>query len=101
MSTASRFSVPIIAGLIVLKSGDMARHLNAGQLGIAVPDALIDEMDRAEDPESTGVAIATRTIKDLMSLCQGVHLVSVGREYQISSVLKAAGIASDSSLRER
>ncbi len=101
MRTASRFGVPIIAGLIVLKSGDMARHLNAGQLGIAVPDALIDEMDRAEDPESTGVAIATRTIKDLMSLCQGVHLVSVGREYQISSVLKAAGIASDSSLRER
>ena len=101
MRTASRFGVPIIAGLIVLKSGDMARRLNAGLLGITVPDVLIDEMDRAEDPERTGTEIATRTIKDLMSLCQGVHLVSVGREYQISSVLKAAGIASDSSLRER
>jgi 5,10-methylenetetrahydrofolate reductase len=101
MRTASRFGVPIIAGLIVLKSGDMARRLNAGLLGLTVPDVLIDEMDRAEDPERTGTEIATRTIKDLMSLCQGVHLVSVGREYQISSVLKAAGIASDSSLRER
>lgn len=101
MRTASRFGVPIIAGLIVLKSGDMARRLNAGLLGITVPDVLIDEMDRAEDPERTGTEIATRTIKDLMSLCQGVHLVSVGREYQIPRVLKAAGIASDSSLRER
>ncbi len=101
MSIAGRLNVPIIAGLIVLKSSDMAIRLNASLPGIVVPGPLIDEMDRAQDPDSTGAAIATRTIKDITSLCQGVHLVSVGREYQIPRVLNAAGVASGSSLRKK
>jgi 5,10-methylenetetrahydrofolate reductase len=101
MSTAGRFNIPIIAGLIVLKSSEMAHRLNASIPGIGVPSALIDEMDRAENSDSTGAAIATRTIKEIASLCQGVHLVSVGREYQIPRVLEAAGIASGSSMRKK
>ncbi len=92
MSVACGFNVPIIAGLIMLKSGDMARRLNAGLPGISVPERLIDEMDRAQDLDGVSAEIAARTIKDIKPLCRGVHLMSVGREYQIPRVLRASGI---------
>jgi len=39
--------------------------LNASLLRIAIPSVLNDEMDRTQDPDSAGAAIATRTIKDI------------------------------------
>ena len=39
------YGVPIIAGCIMLKSGNMARNFNANVPGISVPDAIIDRMD--------------------------------------------------------
>ena len=50
MSSAGRFGVPVLAGVIVLKSARMARFLNARLPGVHVPQPLIDEMEAAADP---------------------------------------------------
>ena len=47
MASAGKFGVPVLAGVIVLKSARMARYLNARLPGVNVPQPLIDEMEAA------------------------------------------------------
>ena len=84
--------VPVLAGIILLKSGDMARNMNLRLPGVQVPDNLIDEMDRAEDKARKGIEIAGRIIRDVRDLCNGVHIMAIGWERRIPQVLEAAGV---------
>ena len=92
MDEARPFNVPILAGFIVLKSGDMARHLNANLPGLEVPQGIIDELDRAESPPQKSVEIAGRVIAETGSMCRGVHIMAIGWESRIPRVLAAAGV---------
>jgi 5,10-methylenetetrahydrofolate reductase len=90
-------NIPILAGIIPLKSAKMAVYLNANVPGVHVPDALIREIDDAVEPDNTGTAIAARTIKALTGLCQGVHMMPVGRDRLVPRILEEAGISSRTS----
>ena len=92
MARASRFGAPVLAGFIVLKSGDMARRLNAMLPGVSVPQALIDELDGAADRAAKLVEIGGRIIAGLKEACQGVHVMAIGWEARIPDILRAAGI---------
>lgn len=90
----------VIAGVIPLKSVRMARYLNEHVYGIEVPEALIEEVGRAGDAGgegdaagAAGAAIAARTVAGLEPLCQGVHLMTLGREALIPAIVERAGIA--------
>ncbi|MDH3692449.1 MAG: methylenetetrahydrofolate reductase [Gammaproteobacteria bacterium] len=90
-------NVPVLAGIIPLKSAKMAAYLNAKVPGIHVPDVLIREIDEAVELDNTSTAIAVRTIKALRGLCQGVHIMPVGRERLLPRILEEAGISSGTS----
>lgn len=92
MEQARPLGVPVIAGIVVLKSGNMARYLNKNVPGISVPQSLIDEMDSAKDKGDKGIEIAARIIKGVKGLCQGVHIMSIGWEKRVPSILEAAGL---------
>jgi len=92
MDMVRPLGMPVLAGVIILKSGDMARSLNLRLPGVHVPDAIIDEMDDAEDKAQKGIEIAGRTIRDVRSLCNGVHIMAIGWERRIPQVLEAAGV---------
>ncbi|MQF48557.1 5,10-methylenetetrahydrofolate reductase [SAR202 cluster bacterium AC-647-N09_OGT_505m] len=92
MSMVKPLGVPVLAGLIVLKSGDMARSLNLRLPGVHVPDTIIEELDTAEDKAQKGIEIAGRTIRDVKGFCNGVHIMAIGWERRIPQVLEAAGI---------
>ncbi len=77
---ARRLPVSIIVGLIPLRSARMARFLNEKVPGIRVPAPMIDALDKAADPQEKGVAIAVDLVKGFKDLCQGLHLMVVGRE---------------------
>ncbi len=87
-------SVPLLAGIIPLKSAKMAAWLNANVPGIRVPDALLEELQRAgaEGEAAVGIDIAARTIRRLRDFCGGVHLMAIGGEDRIPEILRAAGI---------
>ena len=87
--------VSILASFIVLRSGDMARRMNAVP-GICIPAPLIQEMDDATDPAQQGIAIAGRVIKELRSLAHGVHVIAIGQESRIPEILHEAGLSSRS-----
>ncbi|MGH7962776.1 MAG: methylenetetrahydrofolate reductase [Candidatus Binatia bacterium] len=80
MEFARPLPVYIIAGLIPLRSAKMARFLNEKVPGIRVPAVMIEEMERATDPQEKGREIAVELVAGLKPLCHGIHLMVVGKE---------------------
>jgi len=87
--------VALLVGIIPLKSARMAAWLNANVPGIRVPDALLQELQSATDPEDEarrGMEITARIIREVRDLCSGVHIMAMGWESRIPELLQAAGI---------
>ncbi len=92
MKRVEGFNIPILAGIIPLKSAGMARFMNKNVAGVLVPEELIDKMAKAEDRTATGIEIAANLIKQLKSICHGVHIMAIGWERKVPAVLDAAGL---------
>lgn len=86
--------VYILAGLIPLKSAKMARFLDEKVSGIAVPAAVRDRMSKAADPKAEGVRIALETVEALRGIegIRGVHLMAVGWEDVVPTIVQKAGL---------
>jgi len=93
MKRVKGFGVPVLAGVIPLKSAGMAKYMNKNVAGVFVPDRLIDEMTKAADKTATGLGMAARLINDLKDLCQGVHIMAIGWEKKVPEILRLAGMA--------
>jgi 5,10-methylenetetrahydrofolate reductase len=92
MKEAAPLNVPVMVGIVLLKSAAMARFMNKNVAGVHVPDDLIQEMDGAEDRAKKSIEIAARLIKEMKPLCQGVHIMAIGWERKVPEVLDAAGL---------
>jgi 5,10-methylenetetrahydrofolate reductase len=92
MKVVAPWKVPVMAGIVVLKTAGMAKFMNANVAGVNVPANLIDEMKNAPDKAAAGVAIAARLIKDLKGMCQGIHLMPLGWADKVPEILKQAEI---------
>lgn len=107
MERVSDIGVPILAGIVLLKSAGMARYMNKNVAGVFVPDDLIAEMakagqaDKAAKAEGkkadhqvkTSIEIAARLIQGLKPLCRGVHIMPLGWGHHVPAVLEAAGVS--------
>jgi 5,10-methylenetetrahydrofolate reductase len=92
MKRVEGFKVPVLAGIIPLKSAGMAKFMNKNVAGVFVPDALITKMTKAEDKARTGIEIVAGIIKELKNICQGVHIMAIGWEKKVPAILDAAGL---------
>ena len=92
METARGFGVPVLAGMIVLKSARMARFLDENLPGVSVPDSIIDEMDSAAVPAETSIEITSRLIRDVRDMCDGTHIMAIGWESRIPEILEDSGL---------
>ncbi len=92
MKAAGKLRVPIIAGIVPLKSAGMARYMNKNVSGIDVPDSLIEKMEAAQDKEKMGIEIAASLIKKARKICDGVHIMAIGWEKKVPRILDAAGL---------
>ncbi|OGX35719.1 MAG: 5,10-methylenetetrahydrofolate reductase [Omnitrophica WOR_2 bacterium RIFCSPLOWO2_02_FULL_50_19] len=86
------YNTCVIAGIILIKSADMARFMNKNVAGIFIPDDIIKEVDGATDKQEKAVEIAARTIKELKGLAQGVHIMSLGWNRLVPRILDKAGL---------
>lgn len=99
MKYARNFDVKILAGLVLLVSAGMARYMNANVPGIFVPQELIDEMAGVPKGKGNalkkGIEITGRMIKELKeeAICDGVHIMAIGKEEVVPDILSAAGIS--------
>ncbi len=87
MCEANTLDVPVLAGILLLKSARMARFLNDNIPGVRVPDSLVERLDKAGNPLEEGVAIARETVRSVRQCCQGVHLMTLGHEERIPEIL--------------
>ena len=92
MKAVAYLDVPVLVGIVLLKSAAMARFMNKNVAGVYVPDDLIEEMDGAENRAQKSIEIAARLIKEMKPLCQGVHIMAIGWENKVPEVLDAAGL---------
>jgi 5,10-methylenetetrahydrofolate reductase len=53
---------------------------------------LIKEVEEAKDKVAKSVEIASRIIKELKPLCQGVHIMPIGWDKVVPRVLDASGL---------
>jgi len=92
MKRVEGFNIPILAGIIPLKSAGMARFMNKNVAGVFVPEELINKLATAEDKTQTGIGIAADLIKQLKDICHGVHIMAIGWEKRVPEILDAAGL---------
>jgi len=87
--------IPILAGMVVLKSAGMAKFMNKNVAGITVPDSLIKEMEetKAEDRKKKAVEITARIIRNIKQLCQGVHIMPLGWDELVPEIIKQAELS--------
>lgn len=92
MKRVEGFGVPILVGIIPLKSAGMAKYMNKNVAGVSVPEELIEQMASAEDRAKTGIEIAAKLIWELKDMCQGTHIMPIGWEKRVPAILDAAGL---------
>jgi methylenetetrahydrofolate reductase (NADPH) len=92
MKRVEQYHMPVMAGVIPLKSVGMARFMNKNVAGVFVPDPLIQKMAAATDKTQTGLQITADLIKQLKDVCQGVHIMAIGWEKKVPQILDLAGL---------
>ena len=96
--------VPVMAGIIPLKSAGMAKFMNENVPGIAVPEEMLARLDAAAAegkekgvkglPTKPGMEMAARMIAEIREkkLCPGVHIMAIGAEKNVPAILEMAGV---------
>jgi 5,10-methylenetetrahydrofolate reductase len=85
--------VPILAGVLILRSPEQAERL-AKVPGLALVPEVLDRMKKAGDAEAEGIAIAVEMVKALKALpgVRGVHLYAIEWPEAVARVVEAAGL---------
>lgn len=81
------FGIPIIAGIVILKTEHTARFMNSHVPGVFVPDDIINEMEKAKDKDQKSIEIALRLIKEVRPLADGIHIMPVGLNKKVPPLL--------------
>jgi methylenetetrahydrofolate reductase (NADPH) len=96
MEYARKFGIKVLAGIILLTSAPMARFMNKNIAGVSVPQALIDEIAGAPKGKALakGIEIAGRMIRGIKEegMCDGVHIMAIGKEETVPEIMAAAGL---------
>ena len=95
----------IMAGIIPLKAAGMAKYMNENVPGIAVPQDMIDRLAAAAAegkekgvkglPAKLGIEMAAEMVAKIKEekLCDGVHIMAIGAEKNVPTILEKAGIS--------
>ncbi|MEW6684902.1 MAG: methylenetetrahydrofolate reductase [Candidatus Edwardsbacteria bacterium] len=81
-------AIPILAGILVLKSAKMAKFINEHIPGLTIPTNIVEEMETATDQKEKGIEIATRLARDLITLAEGIYLMTMGADEKVAKILE-------------
>ena len=101
----ANIKVHVMAGIIPLKAAGMSKYMNENVPGIAVPDDQIAKLAAAAAegkekgvkglPMQAGIEMAAALCREIKErkLCDGIHLMTIGAEKNIPTILEKAGIS--------
>ena len=94
MEKAGKFGIPVLAGFVFLKSAAMAKYMNQNVAGVTVPDEIIKVLADTpkEDRPQRSLEFMAEIIRKIKPMCQGLHLMPMGWEKHLPSLLDACGL---------
>ena len=86
----------VIAGVLALKSVQMAEHLRNNVPGIMIPEAIIDRLRAVSEDkqQEEGIKICIEQIAALKETegVRGVHIMAIGCEERLPEIIERAGL---------
>jgi methylenetetrahydrofolate reductase (NADPH) len=94
MDKAGKFGVPVMVGIVPLKSAGMAEYMTENVAGVRVPDAMIKRMADAakKDRKKVSADLSADLIRRMKDMCQGAHIMPLGWDGIVPDIVKAAGM---------
>ena len=94
MNESSKFDVPVLAGIVIVKSAGMARYMNQNVPGVFVPDSIIKPLAKPSKKKRAkkSIELMAELIKELKPMCQGVHIMAMGWEKYVPDLLDACDL---------
>jgi len=95
MRSIEHIKVPILVGIVMLKTAGMAKYMNSSVPGVKVPPEIIDRMAKAakEDRQKVSIEICGELIRKMKPMCRGAHLMTLGWDHCVPAIIQAAGLA--------
>ncbi len=84
--------IPVLAGVFLLKSAKNAQFINRVVPGACIPQSIISRLENSKYPIDEGISIAAEQVKLFLGIAQGVHIMAIKAEQQISMILDKANI---------
>jgi methylenetetrahydrofolate reductase (NADPH) len=74
------FGVPVMAGMVVVKSPQMARFMNENISGIRVPEWIVKDLESVDKKgrKDKALEIMTRLAREIGPMARGIHFMPLG-----------------------
>jgi len=91
---AEGLDVPVLLGIVLLKSAGMAKYMNNNVPGVQVPEAIVQRLADTpkEDRKKVSAEITGHLIRQMKPMCRGAHLMTLGWDDVVPEVLAHAEI---------
>ncbi len=82
----------LIVGVVPFKSAKSARWIKEKLFGAIIPDAFIERMEKASDPEAEGRRICVQVVQQLSEIphVSGAHIMAPNNDAAVPDVIRAA-----------
>jgi methylenetetrahydrofolate reductase (NADPH) len=82
----------VLIGVAPLRSAKSARWMKEKLFGTIIPDALVERMEQAADPEAEGRRICVEVIRDLSDVphVAGCHIMAPNNDAAVPDVIREA-----------
>jgi methylenetetrahydrofolate reductase (NADPH) len=84
--------IPILAGIVVLKSPMMGKFMTQNVAGVIVPDWMIEALAEKETRVEKSIEMSAQLVTELAPMCQGVHMMPLGWDKHVPAILERAGL---------
>ena len=92
IEAVTHFHIPVIAGIIPIRSARNAHFMNNTIPGIKIPEDMVKRMESAANPQKEGMKIAAEIIHAIKPICQGIHIMPIGGHEHTKLLLEMSGL---------
>jgi methylenetetrahydrofolate reductase (NADPH) len=82
----------VIAGILVLRSPRVIKFINERLAGLMVPEHIAKRIEGAGDATAEAVLLATELARDIVKIADGVHVMALGLDTAVPTIIRDAGI---------
>ncbi len=89
MNKAQKYNVPVLCGIVIIKSPGMAKYMNNFVPGVFVPESMIKPLAEVskEDRPKKSIELMADFIRKIKPMCQGIHIMAMGWERYVPEML--------------